>query len=90
MKQLCNTSLHTIKDDFTTWTFSVSLTSDIWSGWAKQDYIRVVVHYVNKNWELQKRIIGFELIDESHTVKHIAQDVLNIVIEFGLPTRYLQ
>jgi hypothetical protein len=27
---------------------SISLTSDIWSGNAKEDYISVVCHYVNK------------------------------------------
>ena len=31
---------------------SVALTSDIWSGNAKEDYISVVAHYVNVDWEL--------------------------------------
>jgi hypothetical protein len=31
---------------------SVALTSDIWSGNAKEDYISVVAHYVNTDWEL--------------------------------------
>jgi len=30
----------------------VALTLDIWSGNAKEDYISVVAHYVNANWEL--------------------------------------
>jgi hypothetical protein len=33
-------------------TSSVALISDIWSGNAKKDYISVVAHYVNANWEL--------------------------------------
>jgi hypothetical protein len=36
----------------------VCLTSDIWSGNAKEDYLSVVVHFVNDWWELEKRIIG--------------------------------
>jgi hypothetical protein len=32
-------------------TSSVSLTSDIWSGNAK-DYISIVAHYVSVDWEL--------------------------------------
>lgn len=87
MKKLCKTSLQKIKDDFTTCTFSVSLTSDILSGRAKRDYISVVAHYVNKKWELQKRIIGFELIDEAHTGENIAQAILNVVSEFGLTVK---
>ena len=31
---------------------SVSLTSDIWSGNAKEDYISIVGHYVSADWEL--------------------------------------
>ncbi|CAO2162022.1 unnamed protein product [Urochloa humidicola] len=30
---------------------SVSLTSDIWSGNAKEDYLSVVAHYVNPDWQ---------------------------------------
>ena len=33
---------------------SIFLTSDIWSGNAKDDYISVVAHYVNADWELKK------------------------------------
>jgi hypothetical protein len=45
----------------------VCLTSDIWSGNAKEDYLSVVVHFVTVDWELEKRIIGFRLIDCSHS-----------------------
>jgi hypothetical protein len=40
---------------------SVTLTSDIWSGNAKQDYLSVVDHFVNFDWQLEKRIIGLRL-----------------------------
>ena len=48
------------------------MTSDIWSGNAKEDYLSVVVHYVNSAWELEKRIIGLRLIDVSHSVENIS------------------
>jgi hypothetical protein len=31
---------------------SIALTSDIWSGNAKEDYNSVVAHYVSADWEL--------------------------------------
>ena len=34
-------------DEFKRGTFSVALTSDVWSGRAEQDYISVVAHYVD-------------------------------------------
>jgi len=42
---------------------SVCLTSDIWSGNAKEDYLSVVTHFVSVDWELEKRVIGLRLID---------------------------
>jgi hypothetical protein len=38
--------------------FSVSLTSDIWSENANEDYISVVAHYVSADWEMKKKVIG--------------------------------
>jgi hypothetical protein len=33
----------------------VCLTSDIWSGNAKEDYLSVVAHYINPDWQLEKK-----------------------------------
>jgi hypothetical protein len=63
---------------------SVSLTSDIWSGNAKEDYISVVAHYVGADWELHKKVIGFRLIEASHTGENIAEKIASVVEEFGL------
>jgi hypothetical protein len=51
---------------------SVALTSDIWSGNAKEDYISVVAHYVNDDWKLQKKVIGLRLIEVNHSGENIA------------------
>jgi hypothetical protein len=63
---------------------SVSLTSDIWSSNAKEDYISVVAHYVGADWELHKKVIGFRLIEASHTGENIAEKIASVVEEFGL------
>jgi hypothetical protein len=34
---------------------SVALTSDMWSGNAKEDYLSVVAYFVNSDWQLEKR-----------------------------------
>ena len=63
---------------------SVCLTSDIWSGNAKEDYLSVVAHFVSADWELEKRVIGLRLIDCSHNGVNIAERVESVVHEFGL------
>jgi hypothetical protein len=63
---------------------SVSLTSDIWSGNGKEDYISVVCHYVNKEWDIEKKVVGFSLINCKHTSDNIADSIANVVEDFGL------
>jgi hypothetical protein len=63
---------------------SVAITSDIWSGNAKEDYLSVVAHYVNADWQLEKRIIGLRLIDVSHSGQNIADRVVAVLEEYGL------
>ena len=60
------------------------MTSDIWHGNAKEDYISVVAHFVSADWELQKKVIRLRLIEVKHTVENIAERVACVVEEFGL------
>jgi len=63
---------------------SMSITSDIWSGNAKEDYISIVAHYVSADWELQKKVIGFRLIEVKHTSENIADRICSVLEEFNL------
>jgi hypothetical protein len=67
----------------------VCLTSDIWSGNAKEDYLSVVVHFVTADWELEKRIIGFRLIDCSHSGVNIAERISFVLSEYDLTSKVL-
>ncbi|WVZ77496.1 hypothetical protein U9M48_025355 [Paspalum notatum var. saurae] len=62
----------------------VALTSDIWSGNAKEDYLSVVVHFINSDWELEKRILAMRLIDCSHSGSNIAERISTVLGEYGL------
>jgi hypothetical protein len=50
---------------------SVAITSDIWLGKAKEDYIIVVAQYVNSGWELEKRLLGLRPIEVAHTGRQV-------------------
>ena len=76
-------------DEFKRGTFSVALTSDVWSGRAKQDYVSVVAHYVDGDWNLQKRIIGFPLLDVAHNSRNISDRVLNVLVNFDIHKRII-
>jgi hypothetical protein len=44
----------------------------------------VVAHFVNTDWELEKRLLALRLIDESHTGANIAECVSMVVYVYGL------
>jgi hypothetical protein len=63
---------------------SIVITSNIWSGNAKEDYLSVVAHYVSKDWLLEKRVIGLKLIETSHTSENIAERVMTVLEDYGV------
>lgn len=63
---------------------SVAITSDIWSGNAKEDYLSVVGHYINSDWQLEKRVFGLRLIDAPHNAENIAERVSNVLNDYGI------
>ena len=81
---LFNKRRQTLIEDINNGTFNVALTSDIWSGRAKEDYLSVVIHYIDSDWVIQKRIIGFRLVDTSHTSTAISERILNVLVDYDL------
>jgi hypothetical protein len=63
---------------------SVVVTSDIWSGNAKEDYLSVVGHYINADWQLEKRVLGLRLIEVSHNAESIVERVGNVLNDYGI------
>jgi hypothetical protein len=62
----------------------VCLTSDIWSSKAKEDYLSVVAHYINPNWQLEKRVLGLVLIDCTHNGENIVDRVASVLVDYGV------
>ncbi|WVZ90206.1 hypothetical protein U9M48_036529 [Paspalum notatum var. saurae] len=62
----------------------VALTSDIWNGNAKEVYLSVVAHFVNSDWQLEKRIRAMRLIDVSHSGVNISERINAVVQEYAL------
>ncbi|WVZ77162.1 hypothetical protein U9M48_025060 [Paspalum notatum var. saurae] len=63
---------------------SVALTSDIWSGKAKEDYISMVALFVNSDWCLEKRLLGLKSIEVAHTGVNIVERVEMVASDYGI------
>ncbi|BAH93922.1 Os07g0469700 [Oryza sativa Japonica Group] len=84
LKNVYDKGYESLKELFSTCTFSVSVTSDIWSSRAKEDYLSVVIHFIDDDWQMQKRVLGLRLIDVSHTGENIAERIREVIDEFNL------
>jgi hypothetical protein len=82
--KLYNEKLKNLTDDVFPGVSSICLTSDIWSGNAREDYITVVAHFVNADWELKKYVICFKLIQVSHNDVNIAKHIACVIQYFGM------
>ena len=69
---------------FRTFNGMVSLTSDCWSSSQGEPYICITVHLINVDYLLQKRIIAFDVMDESHSDYNIKQRLLDTIKGFNL------
>ena len=52
-----------------------------------EDYCSVIAHYVNADWQLEKRIIGLRMIDVSYNANNIAELIACVVANFGLTNK---
>jgi len=65
----------------------VCLISDIWSGNTKEDYLSVVAHFINSNWQLEKRVLGFVLIEVSHNGQNIVDRIAFVLADYVLTNK---
>ncbi|CAG8607822.1 13158_t:CDS:2 [Cetraspora pellucida] len=59
--------------------FAVSL--DMWTSTAVKAYMRIIAHYIDKDWQLQQKTLDFVEVKGSHIGANLANEVIN-VLEF--------
>src|SRR6266566_4463937 len=66
---------------------SFSITFDIWTANTQTSYLGIILIYIDNNFHLNYRLIGFEELSESHTGLYIYNkfvNILNIYSNFNL------
>ena len=62
----------------------MALTSDIWSSGTSHNYIGIYSHYMDKDCNVEKRLIGFKAMDVGHSEEPIAEQILQVVNDYGV------
>lgn len=60
----------------------VSITTDMWTSIQNLGYIVLTAHFVDQNWNIQKKIINFRVVPHPHKGEIIAK-VIELFIGVG-------
>ncbi|KAL2935213.1 putative AC9 transposase [Bienertia sinuspersici] len=69
---------------FRTYDGRVSLTSDTWTSTYGEPFVCVTAHWIDDDWLLQKRIICFEAMEETHNGFNIKSHLVSCCKNFHL------
>ncbi len=67
----------------------ISFTCDVWTSKSQLPFIRVTAHYVNDDWQLVKKIVGFEYVEGGYSGEALARFFTNTIKQFGLSHKVL-
>ncbi|KAJ8318833.1 LOW QUALITY PROTEIN: hypothetical protein KUTeg_003924 [Tegillarca granosa] len=62
----------------------VSLTTNIWTSLATEGYICLTAHYLDKNWQLQNKLLATRVMEDRHTGVNIGKIITELKNEFGI------
>jgi hypothetical protein len=62
----------------------ICFTSDLWTSNQKLGYICITSYYVNSNFVLKKKIIGFRVVKYPHTSLAIEEAISKCLSEWGI------
>jgi BED zinc finger len=62
----------------------ISLTSDCWTSNQIIGYMCLTAHFVDSDWKMQKRIIGFNELAPPHSGEVISDGILECLIKWGI------
>src|SRR5436190_1052593 len=65
----------------------ISLTSDCWEALNGNHYTVITAHFIDADWMLNKRIIGFKLFPFPHNSHNLSQIILNVAKEYNIDSK---
>ena len=73
-----------IVEELTNYNSVLSVTFDIWNSCNDDPYACVTSHYIDTNWELHKKMLGFRLICHPHDGPNIYECLTSVFKEYDI------
>jgi hypothetical protein len=64
-----------------------SATMDMWTSCQNKGYMCVTIHWIDDNWHMQKRIIGFFNVKGRHTGAKLSEKFTEVMVKWYLENR---
>ncbi|KAK9669680.1 hypothetical protein RND81_13G148300 [Saponaria officinalis] len=88
MKQYCELKQKLISD-FANMTCRFNLTADAWDSGYDYSYICITAHWIDREWNLQKRIISFSKLEFPHNAINMHNIIINSICEYNIKSKIL-
>ena len=76
-----------IIEEFKNHSGTVSVTSDIWTNQSNEPFTCLTSHYIDSNWKLQKKILGFCKIFHPRDEPAIYDSLTSVVREYDIQSK---
>src|ERR1700684_1913945 len=67
----------------------IALSLDGWSSVTRWSFLGIIAHYIDKDWVLHERLIGFESLKEIHSGEVLAQVMNSVIKKYNLQGRII-
>jgi hypothetical protein len=67
----------------------VALSLDCWSSPTRLSFMAILVHFIDKDWQLHEKLIGFESLTDIHSGQGLATVVNDTIKRFHLEQRVM-
>lgn len=65
----------------------ISLTFDLWTSIATYGYITITAHYIDNDWNLEKKLLNFSYMPPPHSGVAICQKVYNLLADWKIENK---
>jgi len=65
----------------------ISFTSDAWTSLTSDGYVCLTAHFIDKNWNLQKRVLNFSFMPPPHSGVALSEKLYAFLSEWGIENK---